>query len=487
MSERERFERLVRKWQPEHRCFFERPHSTRRCFFRDALTGVGGFVLADRLAQGETESAGPVETKNTAKSVIFLFLRGAPSHVDTFDFKNLPGVTPRDFAPESFSGVTLPTKLLGNTARVIDKIAIIRSGLAWARAHPLAQTWLQIGRNPTSATGRIAPHIGSVVAIEKEPERRPDQSFPTFISLQANNISGAGYFPVEYGPFQTYASADGLASANHPPDLQGKQRFHQRWDLLQQMDGELRGPASPLGAQATGMGGLYENARRLMFNPAVEAAFTFTPEEASRYGAPPSGNGVGNPFGNAVLTARKIIEQDQGTRFIQIDSFGWDHHGDIYTLDAGQNRGRNIYAQTQEFDRAFAALIEDLDASGKLSETLVVACGEFGRTPGPLSASRNGRDHYLQMFFVLAGGGVKGGTVIGETNDIGGQGPGAFTTEPGWYRGRDIRPEDIEATIYSALGIDWTTVRYDDPLDRGFYYVPLVKDDAYAPVDELWG
>ena len=80
-----------------------------------------------------------------------------------------------------------------------------------------------------------------------------------------------------------------------------------------------------------------------------------------------------------------------------------------------------------------------------------------------------------------------GGTVIGETNDRGGKGPGAFTTEPGWYRDRDIRPEDIEATIYSALGIDWTTIRYDDPLDRGFYYVPLAKEDAYAPVDELWG
>ena len=471
MSERDRLNRLVRKWQPEHHCFFERPHITRRCFFRSALAGVGGFVLGDRRAQGVTESVGAVETKDTAKTVIFLFLRGAPSHVDTFDFKNTPGVTPLDFAPEAFGGVRLPTKLLGNTSRVLDKIAIVRSGLAWARAHPLAQTWMQIGRNPTSATGRIAPHIGSVVAIEKDPERRPDQAFPTFISLQGSNVSGAGYFPVEYGPFQTHASAAGLASANHGP---GQEVFRERWNLLQQMDGELRGPASPLGPQATGMGSLYEDARRLMFNPAVEAAFSFSQEESARYG--------GTGFGNAVLTARKIVEQDQGTRFIQIDSHGWDHHGEIYGV-----QNRNIYAQTREFDPAFAALIEDLDASGKLSETLVVACGEFGRTPGQLSNSRNGRDHYLQMFFVLAGGGVKGGIVIGETNEQGGAGPGAFTTQPGWYRDRDIRPEDIEATIYSALGIDWTTIRYDDPLDRGFSYVPLAKEDAYAPVDELWG
>ena len=186
-----------------------------------------------------------------------------------------------------------------------------------------------------------------------------------------------------------------------------------------------------------------------------------------------------------MLTARKIVEQDQGTRFIQIDSPGWDHHGDIYNLENNPN-ANNIYGRMAQFDPAFAALIEDLDSSGKLDETLILACGEFGRTPGPLSNERNGRDHYLQMFFVLAGGGVQGGKVIGATSDEGGRGPEAFTTEYGWSRQRDIRPEDIEATIYSAMGIDWTTVRYDDPLDRGFYYVPVADDDAYAPVDELW-
>ena len=91
------------------------------------------------------------------------------------------------------------------------------------------------------------------------------------------------------------------------------------------------------------------------------------------------------------------------------------------------------------------------------------------------------------MFFVLAGGGVKGGTVVGSTNDRGGRGPGSFTTEFGWSREREIRPEDIEATVYSALGIDWTKVRLDDPLGRGFRYVPLSDEDAYSPVDELWG
>ena len=240
------------------------------------------------------------------------------------------------------------------------------------------------------------------------------------------------------------------------------------------IDGDLRGSTSPLGAGPASMGRLYEHAKRLMFNPAVASAFSFSEEESARYG--------NTPIGNAILTARKIVEQDQGTRFIQVEANGWDHHGDIY-LDDGTN---NLYQRTREFDPAFAALIEDLEVSGKLSETLVLVCGEFGRTPGQLSTGRNGRDHYLQMFFVLAGGGIQGGQVIGATNDTGGRGPGAFTTEPGWSRDRSIRPEDIEATIYSALGIDWTKVRHDDPLGRGFYYVPVADDDLYAPVDELF-
>ncbi len=472
MNERDRFEKIVNKIPHEHHSFFARPDATRRQFFRNLASGVGGYCLANTFAPSEARAQGSVEPKGTAKNVIFLFLRGAPSHVDLFDFKDLPGVTPADFAPETFNGVTIPMGLLGNTSRVIDKIAIVRSGLAWARAHPLAQTWVQIGRNPTSATGRIAPHIGSVVAIEKEPDRRPDQAFPAFIALNSSGAPGAGYFPVEYGPFKTAPTGVGLANASHPL---GQQTFDARWELLQQMDGGLRGANSVFGKQAAGMGELYENARRLMFNPAVTNAFSYTDEESDRYG--------GTAFGNAVLTARKVIEADQGTRFIQITSNGWDHHGTIY--DDGP--GRNIYNQTAEFDPAFAALIEDLDAAGKLDETLVAVCGEFGRTPGRLSSGRQGRDHYLQMFYTFAGGGVKGGTVIGSTNDTGGRGPGSFTIDPGWSQLRDIRPEDIEATIYSALGIDWTTVRTDDPLGRGFYYVPLSEESVYAPVHELWG
>ena len=409
MTERERFERVVRRRQPSHPAFFERPHFTRRCFFRDSVTGLAGSFLWGGRAVGETMSAGSVLTRNTARNVIFVFLRGAPSHVDTFDFKYLKGVTPTEFQAETFGAVTVPMALLGNTSRVLDKIAIIRSGLAWARAHPLAQSWLQIGRNPTSVTGRIAPHIGSVVALEKETERRPDQTLPGFIALRVGNIVGPGYFPPQFGPLRVEPTSEGLRSADHPG---GQAVFQRRWAILDEMEAGFRSGKAPFGARAAGLSGMYADARRLMFNPAVSASFSYTDEERARYGA--------TGFGDAVLTARKIIEQDQGTRFIQVELNGWDHHTDIYgTQD--EDTESTIYSRTAAFDPAFAALIEDLDASGRLDETLVLVCGEFGRTPGPLSSGRNGRDHYLQMFFVLAGGGIKGGTVIGSTNDVGGR------------------------------------------------------------------
>jgi hypothetical protein len=472
MNERERFERVLQQRPHPHVPFFQRPQWTRRRFFRSLAAGVGGYYLAGPWSPGLSKAVAAVETKGTAKQVIFLFLEGAPSGVDTFDLKETPGVTPADFAPETINGVRFPTGILGNTAQALDKIAIIRSGSAWALAHPLAQTWFQIGRNPTSPLGKYAPHIGSVVAIEKEPERRPDQIFPAFVALNAASAPGSGYLPVQFSPFKTQPDPGGLATTEHAA---GEPRFRQRWDLLASIDGMLRAPDSPLGEPAAGMANLYVNAENLMFNPLVADAFGFTEEESVRYG--------GTAFGNSCLVARKLVEADQGTRFIQVTLGGWDHHQGIYDRQEvnGREVGRNIYAQCGEFDPAFAALINDLEASGHLDETLIVVSGEFGRTVGPLTNDNNGRDHYLQMFYAFAGGGVQGGKVIGETNPT-----GAFTVDTGWSRFRDIRPEDIEATIYSALGINWTKVRYDDPLGRGFEYVPNSDEDAYAPVDELW-
>jgi uncharacterized protein (DUF1501 family) len=207
----------------------------------------------------------------------------------------------------------------------------------------------------------------------------------------------------------------------------------------------------------------YQNGVGLVFNNSVNTAFRPTAEETQRYG--------GNAFGNACATAAKILAADGGTRYIQITLGGWDMHQNIYTA---------LPPLARTLDNGVSAMINDLKASGQFDETLIVMMGEFGRTTGRLNPT-SGRDHYSQQFCVFAGAGVKGGRAIGRTN-----GTGSETTDPGWHRERNVRAEDIEATIYSALGIDWGTVRYDDPLQRGFYYVPEAKEDAYVPIHELW-
>jgi uncharacterized protein (DUF1501 family) len=131
-------------------------------------------------------------------------------------------------------------------------------------------------------------------------------------------------------------------------------------------------------------------------------------------------------------------------------------------------------------DDGLFALINDLKANGLFDRTMIVMYGEFGRTVGALRAPA-GRAHWPQHFCFFAGGCVTGGTLIGQTDA-----QGRDTADYGWSQQRYIYAEDIEATIYSALGIDWTTVRRDDPLGRGFEYVPKTGPFPFLPVHELW-
>src|SRR5206468_943758 len=154
--------------------------------------------------------------KNTARNVIFILLAGGPSQVDTFDFKMLDGITPASFAPAKINGILWPTGLMPQLADRLRDLAIVRSMRAHALVHSLAQTWVQIGRNPVSGTGSIAPHIGSVVAIEKDKERKSGEKFPTFLALNSDTADGSGYFAAKYGPFKLSANRTGLANAMHP-------------------------------------------------------------------------------------------------------------------------------------------------------------------------------------------------------------------------------------------------------------------------------
>ena len=466
MNIQDRFRQSASERNSDHTPFFRRPHLSRRHFFQLIGAGVTGAMLVDPRTALAAD-APQVTPQNKAKNVIFILLTGAPSHTDTFDFKRSPD-TPASITSDTIGGIAWPTSLLPKMATQLPNMAIVRSVQAWALVHSLSQTWVQIGRNPAAALGDIAPNIGSVVAIEKDPERRPSQVFPTFLALNANNQAGPGYFSAKYAPFKLTPNVrnpgQGLPNTTNAA---GSLRVGDRWSLLHGLDDPLR-INSPLGSPVSDYGDFYESAKALMYNPVVDQAFKFSADDATRYG--------GTAFGASCLVAKQVLAANQGTRYIEISFGSWDMHQNIYGTAAN-----SLGPMTKTLDDGVSALLADLKASGQLDSTLVVMMGEFGRTVGRITAA-GGRDHYPQQSVIFAGGGVQGGRAIGATDAT-----GASTVDFGWSGGRVIKPEDIEATIYSAMGINWKTVRYDDPFNRGFEYVPSVAGYDFAPINELWG
>ena len=467
MTGLDKFNKFVNKYPHEHRTFFNRPHISRRNFFEIAGAGVTASWLSVRGAEACTvEATQPVTTQNTAKNVIFLLLAGAPSHTDTFDLKVLNGTTPAAFNPTMVNGTNWPMGLLPKLGAQLNNIALVRSMNAWALVHSLAQRWTQIGRNPAAALGNIAPNIGSVVAIETAAARLPNQVFPGFLALNSPSGADNGYLPATYAPFRVVPVITGIPNTT---STLGQARYNALFTRMHQIDDPLR-VNSPLGTTVQDYDEFYAAANQLMYNPTVQQAFTYSATDSTRYG--------NTSFGNACLIAKQVLAANQGTRFIQITLGNWDMHQDIYGL---QNpKGNNLFTLCPQFDNGVGALLTDLESSGLLSNTLVVMAGEFGRTTGPVTPA-GGRDHLLQQTVVFAGAGVHGGKVIGATNAA-----GSDTTDFGWSRNRYVKPEDVEATIYSAMGINWTTVRCDDPFRRGFEYVPFSEQNLYGPINELW-
>ena len=438
---------------------------SRRRFLRVAGTSLVASYFADvvdpRLLLAQSTSAN-VSLRKTAKSVIFIFLSGAPSQVDMWDLKE-GSWTPSDFAPTSYGNVRWPQGLMPKTAEHLSRLSIVRCGLAWAAVHPLAQTWAQISRNPAGATGAIAPHIGAVVSLESQAARGVGDVLPGFIALNSGAIPTSGYLPAKYAPFGVQTAATGLATLTHPD---GDARFDRRWGLLHQLDSPRS--TGSLAKPSLDMNDFYDQSKALMEAPGINELFSFSDADHAKYGA--------TAFGDSLIVARNLAAAGKGARFIQTTLGGWDHHSDIYDKQAAQS----LYVQGGQFDSAFAALLTDLTTMGILDDTLVVVLGEFGRTVGVLN-NQGGRDHYLRNSIVFAGGGTRGGRVIGRTDDRGDK-----VLEYQWRANRDVRVEDVTCTLYSALGIDYTTTRNDDPLGRGFEYVPDAKLGHYEPLEELF-
>ncbi len=460
----EKNSKLAATYPSHHIPFYARPHVSRRNFFNLAA-GVTGGMLASTQLNAQVVKAPAASLKNTAKNVVFILLTGAPSHTDTFDLKFIDGTSPKTFNPTMINGMNWNMGAFPKLGAAVSSkdLTVLRSVRSWNLQHTLGQMWVQIGRNPGAVLGDVAPNIGSMIAIEKIGERTKSQVFPGFLSLNNTQVIGAGFLPTSYEPFKTVPTATGLPNTTH---ADGATRLDQKFNLMSALDSRLR-VDSPYGDGPGDYADFYSAARGLMYNPVVNKAFSYSPADNLRYG--------NTSFGASLLTAKQVLEANQGTRFIQVTLGGWDMHTNIYGP-----AGTNIFTIGKQLDDGLSEFIKDLKANGQFDQTLIVAMGEFGRTVGAITAA-GGRDHFLQQFALVAGGGTKGGRAIGTTDARGGA-----TDDPGWSEQRDIRPEDIEATIYSAVGVNYLSIRYDDPFKRGFEYVPGANDGVYKPINELW-
>lgn len=444
---------------------------TRRRFIEFGTKSVAAYAMMDLFEDCEVYAQQPVIPKNTAKSCIFIQMVGGPTHLETWDAKEGPW-SPRDFDLRSFSGgVTMSNRLFPMLTRNANNFALLRSVEAWEAAHDRAQYYVQTSYAKNPAFARERPNIGAVVAYELSQGKGAAEILPSFIGVNANPV-GPGFLPGNFAPFNVTSGGNGIGTLLHP---QGQSRFQQRTTLLEQMDRGLR--SAPYDKEMDDLAAFNQSARALMYNNTVDSMFRFTTAERDRYG--------NTGFGNACIVARNIVKADLGARFVTIQHGGWDQHVGLFD---SANPG-SIYNLGRQFDTGLGTLIEDLKSSpapagrtGSLFDnTLIIAMGDFGRTPGPLNV-RGGRDHYRNVqAALLTGGGVRGPKAIGQTDPT-----GSRILEFGWSEGRSIRMEDITATMYSALGINWTKTVSDTPSGRKYEYVQYASLGLYKPVDEIF-
>lgn len=462
------------------------PTLTRRQLFRAGAVTVTGGALTPMMRPLNAKSEGEAAVRGGAECVIVLNLVGGPSQMDTFDVKEYP-TTPDDIdIRTTHLGYRWPYGLLPQTAEVLDDLCIVRSMGAWETFHNLAQYNMQTGHPFNAARAREIPSIGSVIAYELLSQSKESDFLPPYISMNypAGAVNGTlireGFLPSTAAPL----TLDLRSGGNMPFALkeENESRFNRRLDFLRTFDTSRRisGPgASKMFSQWTYFA---DSAEKMIRSPKMAGILEIPAEERVRYG--------GSPLGDACLMARNIVAARAGARYVLVNQGGWDHHGDIYGKEDAQmedprQRG-GLYKNCGDLDPAFASLVEDLkgaeDAEGVplLDKTLVMALGEFGRTPGELTDIK-GRDHWPAVRCgVFAGAGVRGGRVLGATDEQGGK-----VTKFDWERNRLIYPEDVTATIYSVLGVDWTKKLSGAPSGRDFQYVEPMSGTDFIGSTEV--
>ena len=387
----------------------------RRTFLRSvAFTAAGVSVLGWK----ETVALQAEELRKRGMACILLFMRGGPSQLETFDPK--PGATtggPTTSIATSLSGVQLAAGW-ENVAKSMKDIALIRSMTNKEGEHQRATYQLHTGYIPMGGTKY--PSIGSIVAAELAAS---EFDLPHFVSIgnRASTI-GSGFLGMNFAPF-VVTNATQPPSNLALPQAVNLRRFDKRSGLLQQLEEDFAEAGG--GPRVEDHKAVYDKAAKMVRSPRLKA-FDLNAEKDSlrdRYGR--------NAFGQGCLLARRLIEQ--GVTFVEVESNGWDTH---------DNNFERVTKLSGDVDPAFGTLLSDLKERGMLDKTLVIWMGEFGRTPR--INPRTGRDHFPKAFNVaLAGGGIKGGQVIGSTNKDG--------TE---VASRPVSVPDLFCSFYKALHIN---------------------------------
>jgi len=384
----------------------------RRDVLRSAAMGIAGAGL---FGWQSTLAANAATLRRQGKACILLWMQGGPSQLETFDPKPEHANGGETRAIETnVSGIRL-SENLPQLARRMDKVALLRGMTGKEGSHPRASFLMHTGYLPTAALRY--PTLGANVAHQLGD---PTAELPSFVRIGrgARADSGGGYLGVKFDPLVV---ADPTTPPENTAPTTETARFRRRLSLVEQL--ESTGSAHPRGMADHRE--LLGRASTMILSPSMSVFDLERESEADReaYGD--------TDFGRGCLLARRLVES--GVTFVEVGLGNWDTHQDNF------EKSRELCGQ---LDQPFARLIEDLEQRGLLESTLVLCMGEFGRTPK--INPRGGRDHFPRAFSTaIAGGGVRGGQVIGGTDDSGSE-----------VIDRPVEAADLFRSVYRLLGID---------------------------------
>lgn len=427
--------------------------ATRRSFMKGGMQlGIGGlaggsflelFQLTRQAAAAEAGASGTGVVKKPSNCIL-IWMDGGPSHFETFDPKpDAPAEIRGEFSAISTNvpGIQF-SQHMTKLAAMADKYAIVRSVCHNQGNHGAGNHYMMTGAPPRIPVGCGAfvsfhPSMGSVAAYE----RPAPHGLPGYFSIPSMTRSGGpNFLGAKYAPFVVGGDPNGanfrVRDVALPSGL-ADTRFQSRRDLRQLVDRMPRFNDPAAADPVVAIDEYYRQGYELITTPEAQKAFDMSAESDSTreaYGR--------DSFGQRALLARRLVEA--GVPFVTINDGGWDHHSDIFGA---------LTTRLPRWDQTVAALINDLDQRGLLETTMVIALGEFGRTPKISTLSgqtKAGRDHWANAMSILfAGGGTPGGQVIGATDR---QGHSAVE--------RVLSPENFVSTVYRKLGIDPDKIYY---------------------------